>query len=175
MADASGGTAALAPPSPTALPPLAPLAVGKRLRLQGVGSADPNENMVPLEITVPPKFKLKMKGNEEQLPSAHLKGPGLEVVVEDPEAGFSTLADLKGLISRGDPSATFIRVEETPDGFLLIYRATVAGIGPRFNAVVSRPGLKVDCGAYALTQLSDAERAASVCLSLRAARGEPEN
>jgi hypothetical protein len=166
--DASAQLAA-APSGSTAVPVLSPLSNGKRLRLVGVGDAD------PLEIVVPPKFRLKMEKSEEQLPSAHLKGPDLEIVVEDPESGFATLTEKKSSIGRGDPAATFIHDEQMTDGYLLVYRSNTPGIGPQYNAVVSRPGLKAVCAAYLLDKLLDAERTASICLSLKAIPGGGEN
>ena len=154
---------------------IVPLAAGSRLRLEGIGGTDSGgsgDDPPVLEITVPPKFKLKMHSSDDELPSAHLKGGGLEVVVEAPEAGFTTLAETEASLSGADRGATFIHAAETPDGHLLVYQSTVPGIGPRFGVVVSRPRLKVHCGAHALTQLPQAERAASICLTLRVAPGE---
>jgi len=148
------------------------------LRLAGVGGTDPDtpgDGPPALEITVPAKFSFKMHSSDDELPSAHLKGGGLEIVVEAPEAGFTTLAETQASLSRSDPNATFAHADEAPDGYLLIYRAAVPGIGPRFGVVISRPRLKVDCGAHSLAQLSEAERVASICLTLRAAPDEPGN
>jgi len=156
--------------------PMVPLAGGKRLRLEGVGGTDPDtpgDGPPSLEITVPPKFALKMHSSDDELPSAHLKGGGLELVVQAPEAGFATLSETEASLRSADPKATFVHGDETPDGHVLVYRAAVPGIGPRFGVVVSRPRLKVNCGANALAHLSDAERVAAICLTLRAAPDAP--
>src|SRR3954468_6217104 len=187
-APSGGGAAPAKPPagaarptavaSPTAPPsnaqpdasdagaPMAPLAGGKHLRLEGVGGTDPDtpgDGPPSLEITVPPKFALKMQSSDDELPSAHLKGGGLELVVQAPEAGFATLSETEASLRSADPKATFVHGDETPDGHVLVYRAAVPGIGPRFGVVVSRPRLKVNCGAHSLAHLSDAERVASIC------------
>ena len=155
---------------------MVPFGGGKRLRLEGVGGTDPatpGDGPPSLEITVPPKFALEMHSSDDELPSAHLKGGGLELVVQAPEAGAATLRETEASLRSADPKATFVHGDETPDGFVLVYRAAVPGIGPRFGVVVSRPRLKVDCGAHALAHLSDAERVASICRTLRAASDAP--
>jgi len=149
------------------LPPrILPLANGKVLRLKNIGNHE-----TVLEITVPPNSKMKMRASEESLPSAHITSAGLEIVVEDPEAGFATLTDEKAMIKRGDGTVTFLRDEETADGYLLIHRGTSPGLGPRYNVAVARPKLRVVCGAYELERIEDAERAAAICLTLRATAG----
>lgn len=153
-------------------PAIVPLAVGKRLRLNGVGGTDPDrpgDDPPPLEITVPPKFTVKMHKSEEELPSAQIRGAKLDIFVEMPEAGFTTLAEEEASLG----GATFIHADETEDGYLLVYRGAVPGIGPRFGVLVSRPRLKVHCGAAHLAELAQAERVASICLTLRAWPGEP--
>ena len=64
---------------------------------------------------------------------------------------------------------TFVRADESEDGYLVIQKHDMTAVGTVFGAFVSRPGLKVICSQYQMKSLADAELAASVCLSLRAA------
>jgi hypothetical protein len=142
---------------------LGALANGRRIRIRKL-----EEGIEELEITVPPGFKLRMEGSEELPASAHLVGPDLEIIVRAPEAGFFTLAQEKGILMRAAEPPTFIRAEEEEDGFLLIDENRLSGDDLRFDTTVSRPKLKVQCLATGLKRLSDAERVATVCLTLRA-------
>jgi hypothetical protein len=146
------------------LAPLAPLANGRRVLIRKL-----EEDVEAFEILVPPGFKLHFEGNEELAPSAHLVGPDMEIVIEEPESGFYTLAEERDMIVRGDGEATFLRAVETVDGFLIIDRNNFSGVGRRYEVVVSRPNLKVTCVAGGFESASDAERAAAVCLTLRPA------
>jgi hypothetical protein len=141
--------------------PLKPLADGKRVRITKLWVA-------PVEITVPPDFRLRMEGGEELAPTAYLEGPDLKVSVNEPEAGFSTLEGQKMGFKNSYPDATTIRSEETPEGYLLVDRVTFAG-QLRYSAYVARPKLKVHCSAGDLDTLQQAELAASICLTLRPA------
>lgn len=163
------------PDAPVRTAPVVPPAGSKRLRLEGVGDADPERSGRPgrsLEITVPARFVLEMHGRDAR-PSAHLEGGGLALVVEARKTGFATLTEAEATVSAADPKATFIRADETRDGYVLVYREAVPGTGPRFGVVVSQPRLRVDCSARSLAHLSDAERVASICLTLRAAANAP--
>ena len=170
LPDAAAGPALQG--KPEALPPLTPFADGKRLRIKPL-----EDGIEALEITVPAKFKLKYEGGEELAPSAHLAGQGLEVMVGPPEAGIFSLAQEKRAILSSDPAATFHRAEETEDGYLLIdlNNITAGGSDRRYDVAVTRPKLKVECWANALERLSDAELAASICLTLRAAPPKTRN
>ena len=156
---------------PEALPPLTPFADGKRVRIKPL-----QDEIEALEITVPAKFKLRLEGGEELARSAHLIGPGLEIVVGPPPDGeFSPLAgEMKMHMNNPRPPA-FLRSEETEDGFLLVHRDWLFGDHPLYNATVSRPKIKVECWATGLEKLSDAELAASICLTLRAAPPKTRN
>jgi hypothetical protein len=146
------------------LAPLAPLANGRRVRIRKL-----EEDVEAFEILVPPGFKLHFEGNEELAPSAHLVGPDMEIVIEEPESGFYTLAEDTDMIVRSDAEATLLRAVETVDGHMIIDRNNFSGVGRRYDAIVSRPKLKVTCVATGLEKLSDAELAATVCLTLRPA------
>ena len=155
---------------PEALPPLTPFADGKRVRIKPL-----EDGIEALEITAPQNFKLKYKGGEELAPSAHLVGPGLEIVVGPPEAGFAPLTEEEKMLMNAERKPTFSRSEETEDGFLLVYRDWLVGDHPLFNATVSRSKLKVECWATGLEKLSDADLAASICLTLQGAHPKPRN
>jgi len=144
--------------------PLAPLADGRRVRIRKL-----EEDVEALEILVPPGFKLHYEGNEELLPSAHLVSPDMEIVIQNPESGFYTLAEYRDMIVRSDAEATLLRAVETADGHMILDRNNFSGVGRRYDAIVSRPKLKVTCVATGLERLSDAELAAAVCLTLRPA------
>ena len=167
-ADAGAGPAVQG--KPEALPPLAPFADGKRVRIKPL-----EDGIKALEITVPPNFKLKYEGGEEMAPSAHLVGPDLEIEVAQPEAGFFTLKERMKTAMNSERPPTFFRAEETEDGFLLVERNWLTGDHPLYIAVVSRPKLKVECVAAGLEKLSDADLVASICLTLRAAPPKPRN
>jgi hypothetical protein len=156
--DASSAQAP-APPSP-----LQPLAEGKRVRINKLWVA-------PVEITVPPDFKLRMEGGVELAPTAYLEGPDLRVSVNAPEGGFFSLKDQINIFKRSYPDATPIRSEETEEGYLLVDRLTFAG-QVRYTAYVSRPKIKVECSAADLDTLKQAELAASICLTLHPASGK---
>jgi hypothetical protein len=147
---------------PKDLSPLRPLATGKRLRITKL-----DDRIAPLEIVVPPGFKLHFEGGEELAPSAHLVGPDVEIIVSPPEAGFFSLADRVTRIAQSDPAAQFIRAAEDTEGFLLVDRNDLTDRNKPYDTIVSRPKLKVHCEAFGLRNLSDAELVASVCLTLR--------
>jgi hypothetical protein len=166
--DAAGGPALQG--KPEALPPLTPFADGKRVRIKPLEA-----EIKALEITVPANFKLKYEGGEELAPSAHLVGPNLEIVVGGPEAGIFTLEQEMKIATNSEKPVAFFRTEETEQGFLLVDRDWLTGDHPLYNATVSRPKLKVECWATGLEKLSDAELAASICLTLRAASPKLRN
>ena len=124
----------------------------------------------PLEITVPPDFKLRMQGGVESNPEANLEGPDWRVVVREPEGGFFTLKQEREMLLRSDPGAKIIHAQNTADGFVLVDQDNFNGPS-KYSAQVSSPALKVECGAWGLDSLSDAERAASICLTLGPAPG----
>jgi hypothetical protein len=155
--DASSAQAP-APPSP-----LQPLAEGKRVRINKLWGP-------PVEITVPPDFKLRMEGGVESNPEANLEGPEWSVVVLHPEAGFFTLKQEKDILIRSDPLTKVILERETADGFVLIDQNSIDGPS-KYSATVSRRALDVECGAWGLNSLADAEKAASICLTLGPGRG----
>ena len=127
--------------------------------------------VAPVEITVPPDFKLRMEGGVELAPTAYLEGPGLKVSVNEPEGGFLSLKDQMNMFRRSYPDAASIRSEETEEGYLLVDRLTFAG-QVRYTAYVVRPKMKVECSAADLDTLKQAELAASICLTLRPASGK---
>ena len=155
--DASSAQAP-APPSP-----LLPLAEGKRVRINKLWGP-------PVEITVPPDSRLRMEGGVESNPEANLEGPDWSVVVRHPEAGFFTLKQEKDILIRSDPQTKVILERETADGFVLIDQDSIDGPS-KYSAAVSRRELDVECGAWGLDNLADAEKAASICLTLGPARG----
>jgi hypothetical protein len=161
--------AAAAASKPTVSPHLMPLAKGKWVRLEGIGTA------TPLEILVPVTFKLTTsEQTEDEMPSAHLKDSAMELVVNTPGAGFFPLSDFKATLGQGNTAVTFDRAEENADGYSVIYRTSRPGTDPRYHTRISRPTLKVSCTGRSLQGLEQAERAASICLTLRAAkRGAP--
>ena len=156
---------------PEALPPLTPFADGKRVRIKPL-----EDGIKALEIAVPRNFKLKYEGGEELAPSAHLVGPNLEIVVgEPPDGEFSPLAEEMKMHMNNPRPPAFLRAEETEDGFLLVHRDWLVGDHPLYNATVLRPKLKVECWSTGLEKLSDADLAASICLTIRAASPKPRN
>ncbi len=142
-------------PTRSALPK--PLTGGKRVRLDKLG--------VPaVDITVPPDFKLRME--ESESPQAIFVAPEYwELIVEEPEAGDFTLRREKAMVLRGDSRAKFIHEQEDAGGFMLVDQDSIDGPS-KYSARITRPGLKVNCGAYGLDRLVDAEKAASICLTL---------
>ena len=70
---------------------------------------------------------------------------------------------------------TFFRADESEDGFLLVERNWLTGDHPLYNATVSRPKLKVQCAAAGLEKLSDADLAASICLTLKGSPPKKRN
>jgi hypothetical protein len=155
---------------PEALPPLTPFADGKRVRIKPLEA-----DIKALEITVPANFKLTVERLEDIPPSAHLTSPALEIAVGPPEAGFFTLKQEMRIVGNSEKAPTFFRADETEDGFLLVHRDWLTGDHPLYNATISRPKLKVECVAAGLEKLSDADLAASICLSLRAAPPKTRN
>ena len=150
--DASSAQAPV-PPSP-----LQPLAEGKRVRINKLWCP-------PVEITVPPDFKLRMEGGGESNPEANLEGPDWSVVVLHPEAGFFTLDQEKGIVTRTDPGEKVIHAQRTADGFVLVDQNNINGPS-KYSTKISRRALGVTCGAWGLDSLADAEKAASICLTL---------
>jgi hypothetical protein len=149
--------------APAAPPPLQPLAEGKRVRIAKL-------HVPPLEITVPPDFTLRMEGSEESNLEAILQGPDWQVFVREPEGGFLTLAEKKDMLLRGDPGATFMHAQRTADGFALVDHDNIDGPS-KYSARITRRALGVTCGAWGLDNLVDAEKAASICLTLGPAPG----
>lgn len=153
--------------SPSAAPsPLKPLAEGRLIRMTKLG-------VPPMEIKVPAGFKLKMEGGEELAPTAHLEKADLNISVNQPEGGFSTMESQLKTFKRSYPDSTSIRAEKTDDGYVLVDRVPFAG-QIRYTAYVAFPRLKVECSASDLDKLEKAELVASICLTLRSAtpRGE---
>lgn len=158
-AEAAGGHGvAMGDAKPAAQPPLAPLTKGKRLRITRL------YEIKPLEIVVPDGVKLKMENMDggELLPRAELRGGAVDIEVMRPEDGFRGLQQDLKMQATG---VTIVRADELADGYLWIQKYRDA-----FTVFVSRPGLKVTCAQSQLKSLADAEVAASVCLSLRAAK-----
>jgi len=154
-----------------------------------------DEHVVPLEITAPRKFKLDVQGPGEDIgPVAYLSGPdALQIMIEEPDEPDYSMAKQKEHLLDTDHATEFVRAEETEDGFLLIalrngnsiewrkrQREIAAMADKEFDesdysekweyvVVLWRPKLKVECGVLDADTLSDAELAASICLTLRAA------
>jgi hypothetical protein len=175
---------------PALFPPLKPLAQGKRLRIKSL-----DEHVEPLEITAPMKFKLDVHGPGEDIgPVAYLSGPdALQITIEEPDEPNYSMAKQKEHLLDMDHATEFVRAEETKDGFLLIalrnanslewrnsQRELAVVTGRNFDesehsekweyvVVLWRPKLKVECGTLDAETLSDAELAASICLTLRTA------
>jgi hypothetical protein len=80
-----------------------------------------------------------------------------------------TLSEERDRILKEHPSATVVRADEIPDGFLLIALGSWSGGEYEYDVTVARRGLNVICGATSQKKLSDAELLASACLSLHAA------
>ncbi len=149
----------------SALPPLRPLTEGKLVRIDGLKT-------VPLAITVPAKFRYRLGPSVgPEGPDANFDGPGhTMIVVEPPRDGkFLTLAEEREKMLKEHPSAMVVRADETAEGFLLIGFGSWSGGEYEYDVTVSRPGLKVVCGATPQKRLASAERLASACLSLHAA------
>jgi hypothetical protein len=72
------------------------------------------------------------------------------------------------MISRGQPETIFTHAYETADGYVLVFRNNLNGPST-YQVGVSRPKLKVECGAIELKTSAEAERVASICLTLRSA------
>ncbi|MGB8299391.1 MAG: hypothetical protein WCG85_28510 [Polyangia bacterium] len=193
--DAAAGSALQG--NPEALPPLTPLARGKRLVIRSL-----DEHVEPLEITVPRNFKLQMEGPGEDIgPVAYLSGrEALQVEIDEPDQPAYSMTMQEQFILDRDHAATFVRAEETAEGFLLIslsnanspeHRQHVnelhsIGLGKpsdgpdladewQYDVVLWRSKLKVRCGAWGVERLADAERAASICLTLRAVPAKTRN
>lgn len=145
------------------MPALSPLTVGRRLRIKKLG-----DDLRELEIVAPPAFKLRFEGGDELPPSAHLVGLDLDITVREPEAGFFPLSQAMAMIRRSDATATFIRTEESTEGFLLIDRNEITDKDRPYDAEVSRPKLGVHCWSTRLKNVADAERVAAICLTLQA-------
>jgi len=164
--DPPAGETVPAPPQspPSASSPLTPLAEGKRIRITKL------YEIKPLEIVVPPDVKLKMTfmDSDDILPRANLLGGVLAIEVLRPEEGFSTFADDMKMQARSG-NVTFVRAYEDEGGYLLLQKYQKTAAGALFGVFVSRPRLKVTCRQFDMKSLADAELAASVCLTLRAA------
>jgi hypothetical protein len=146
--------------------PLVPLAKGETLRIKGLET-------VPLEVTVPPRYKLRMEGPGEDIgPEGHLEGPDyVDIVISQPgEEGFFPLSEQRKALGKAYPGVSIIRGEELAHGFVVIYEGRDSESRAEFGAIASRPDLGVRCAAMFLHRLSEAERCAAVCLSLRAAK-----
>jgi hypothetical protein len=141
---------------------LKPLAEGKRVRIDKL-------EVPALEIVVPSDFKLRIETGD-LVPEAHLEGPDWQVVIREPGAGFATLEEDKGVLLRTDSNARIIHAEETVEGFVLVDQDSI-NRPLTYCTRVTRPALKVECGAWGLESVVDAERVASICLSLGPARG----
>jgi hypothetical protein len=152
-----------APPSP-----LRPLAGGKRVRITKL-------DVPPIEITVPPDFKLRMEGDGGEVRLvAHIEGPAFNIEVQQPEGGFSTLSleEDKRQIAEISPKATFPHASEWRVGSLLVVRNISVTGEPEYAVSLLRKDLRVSCTAGKLETLQDAESVASVCLTLRAVPGK---
>jgi hypothetical protein len=169
-AQAPAAAEELAKPSP----PPAPVQ-GTRVRIAGVGGVD------PFEITLPAGFTHTIDNRgDEQPPAATIAGPGLKFVIELPEAGFFKLDEEKAIILRGDPKIVFDRAEAAADGWNLIYKQG-PGNGPnspyayKYAAVVSRPGLALQCSSFELDTKEAAEQLVALCGSIQASpdKGSP--
>lgn len=152
-------TQAPAPPSP-----LQPLAEGKRVRITKL-------EVDPLEITVPPDFRLRMQGGEESAPVAYLEGPEFKVSVDEPEGGSLSLKTARETFARSYPTSSNIVTAETMDGYLLVDWLTFGG-RLQYVTYLSLPKLRVQCDAHELETMEQANLAASICLSLRASPGK---
>jgi hypothetical protein len=133
--------------------------------IQGIG-ADRE-----IRIAVPPGVSLSIEpAEEESLPRARLRGAGLDITVEAPESGFSSLAEEKGMLSRGDRTLRFDHAAEVGDGFDLIYRSRVATGNVKWATVVSRPVLGANCQAFQLSTSELAHRVLTVCKTMTEAK-----
>jgi hypothetical protein len=149
----------------SALPPLGPLAQGKRVRIEGMKT-------VPLAMTVPPNFKFRLGPSvSPEGPDAEFRGPkDTMIVVRLPREWQSlALSEERERMLKEHPSATAIRADETSDGFLLIGLGSWTGGEYEYDVTVSKRRLNVICSATPQKKLSDAELLASACLSLHAA------
>ena len=133
--------------------------------IQGIG-ADRE-----IRIAVPTGVSLSIEpAEEESLPRARLRGAGLDITVEAPESGFSSLAEEKGMLSRGDRTLRFDHAAEVGDGFDLIYRSRVASGNVKWATVVSRPVLGANCQAFQLPTSELAHRVLTVCKTMTEAK-----
>jgi hypothetical protein len=156
---------------PDALPPLAPFTDGKRIHIKPI-----EDYIEALEITLPKGFELSYDDNGELENSVRITGPGLEIEIGPPEAGFFTLAEHMVIYRNNDKPPVFYRAEETKEGYLLLVGNLDSEVG--YQVTVSRPNLKVTCFAgrfvggswVEMDTLEKADLAASICLSLRAAQ-----
>jgi hypothetical protein len=111
-----------------------------------------------------------LEGGFESKPEGILQGTDWQVVVREPGGGFLTLRHEKDMLLRSDPSVQIIHAQKTVGGFVLVDQDNLNGPS-KYSAQVSKPALKVECGAWGLESLADAEKAASICLTLGPARG----
>jgi hypothetical protein len=139
---------------------LAPFAEGKRVRITKLYETKPIEALVPADV----KVKMSHLNDDDILPRANLVGGTLNLEVMAPEGGFVSLADELKMRS---PKQTFLRSYEDEGGYVLIWKSEKTASGTVFGTLVSRPRLKVTCRQSDMPSLEDAERAASVCLTLR--------
>jgi hypothetical protein len=102
---------------------------------------------------------------------AHVEGPALNIEVQQPEGGFSTLSleEDKRSITESFPNATFPYAYALEDGSLFIVKDTLGSGETEFTVSVTRPRLKLLCTAAGLASLEEAKHAAAICLSLRPA------
>jgi hypothetical protein len=134
---------------------------------------------VPLVIIAPPKFKYRLgQSVGPEGPDAELEGPReMSITVGPVKLGkspmakgkFISLAEVQKELFEDYPSATVVRADQMPEGFLLI-ALHASGIGDEcYSVILSRPDLKVLCQGSSKARLADAELLASACLTLRAA------
>jgi hypothetical protein len=136
---------------------LSPATKGKWVSLDTVGKEGSS-----LEVLVPSRFKVRIAElTEVQLPSAHLKGPAYQMLIETPEGGLYSLAEEQRM-RKGDPTIVFDRAEETADGVLMIFHWPHP---LEYEGDLNRPKLEVSCGGR-FKSLADAEEGMSICLTL---------
>jgi hypothetical protein len=149
----------------SALPPLGPLAQGKRVRIEGMKT-------VPLAMTVPPNFTFRLGPSvSPEGPDAEFRGPKDTMIgVRLPREWQSlALSKERERMLKAHPSVTVVRADETPEGFVLIGLGSWTGGEYEYDVTVSKRRLNVICSATPRKKLSDVELLASACLSLHAA------
>ena len=152
-----------APPPPA--PDAAPAVKTEVVKVEGIGMENKD-----FEFDAPPGAKVELDpGGDEQFPRGSIIVGEVEILIQDPEAGHSSLADEQGMIARGDGSTTFLRAEADPDGYTIVYSQDKAGV-KQWSVTIDRPTLDVSCGAWELKSSADADTVAAVCRSIRLAK-----